>query len=288
MGRPSGRHVLTTLTLLAAVAGGLLATTTTRAAADDAVPGGTHRDTGTQRPVTRTRVGFTRQVTMNVAYAMTRARQRRDIRRTAQKADVIGWQEINRRAQTRAIGNLEGWDTYWPGGLRSDGQVGGYAVNSAPISWRRSRWDFVRGGARLASDEIPGICRDRYLTFVVLLHRESGETILRWNVHFVPNALNKKKVRRKQQRKVAWYQAARTVKDFLDEHGDRGFAAVIGGGDINGRKAFVGDRVSYDTDHRGVDYLTHIPSYRVRAWRPRFIQMNSDHEKVRVAYTLFR
>ncbi len=287
MGRPSGQRVLTTLTLLAAVAGGLLATTTTGAAADATAADSTHR-TGTQRPVVRTRVGFTRQVTMNVAYAMTRARQRRDIRRTTHKADVIGWQEINRRAQTRAIAHLEGWETYWPGGLRSDGQVRGYAVNSVPISWRRSRWAFDRGGARLASDEIPGVCRDRYLTFVVLRHRRSGETILRWNVHFVPNALNKKKVRRKHQRKVAWYQAARTVKDFLDEHGDRRFAAVIGGGDINGRKAFVGDRVSYDTDHRGVDYLTHIPSYLVRAWRPRFIQMNSDHDQVRVAYTLFR
>lgn len=234
------------------------------------------------------RIGFTRQVTMNVAFGMRPRRHRHDVRRATREADVIGWQEINRESQTRAIDQLGGWGTYWAGGRRPDGGVWRYPTNTSPISWRRSMWSFVRGETRLASREIRNVVRARYLTFVVLQHKASGERIIRWNIHFVPNAMNSARVRKKGARRAAWHRQARTVKAFLDQYRGRGHAAIIGGGDINWRTKFAGNRVSYDTHHKRIDYLTHVWSPRVKAAEPRFYAMNSDHDKVRVGYTLYR
>ncbi len=287
-------RIVTVLAVVAAVGAGTLSVTSTGAAADDASSAREQQSTSDEAPVARRRskkrrpAGFTRQVTMNVAFDMRAARQRRDIRRAARNADVIGWQEITRWSQTRAIGRLKGWGTYWPGGFRRDGRVWRGSINASPISWRWSVWKLIHSGTRLASREVPGVCRDRYLTFVVLQHRGSGKKILRWNIHFVPDAMNSKHARLKSRRRAAWRRQQRTVTRLLDRVAKWHYAAVIGGGDINWRSRFAGNRVSYDTNHKRIDYLTHVPGKRVRAWRPKFTEMNSDHDKVRVAYSLYR
>lgn len=228
----------------------------------------------------------TRNVTMNVAFGMGPRRQRRDILRSTHDADVIGWQEINRDAQLAAIDNLEGWETRWFGGRRPDGSVWRHPRNTNPISWRTDTWTFERRMQWLASREIRNVVRDRYLTAVVLRHNETGERVLRWNIHFVPNAMNSSRVRKKAARRKAWRQQARTVQRFVDKYRDAGYAAIIGGGDINWRASFAGQRLSYDTDHQRIDYLTHAWSPRVSASEPGFTPMNSDHDKVRVDYTI--
>lgn len=233
-------------------------------------------------------VAWTRQVTMNVRFGLRPRRQRQDIRRATRRADVVGWQEINRVAQTRAIQRLRGWSTYWPSGLRPDGDVWRTAENTNPISWRRRVWRLDRGGTWLTSREIAGVVRARHLTFVVLRHRTSGREIVRWNVHFVPNAMNDAPASRKARRRTEWRRAARRTALFVDRASGWGHDAVLGGGDINWRARFIGNRASYDTSHRRIDYLTHVRSRRVEAGAPRFFSAHSDHDRVRVGYVLSR
>lgn len=272
------------LALATAVAAGTLAVATSGSAAAGAgaaTSSAGHAGRGE-------RFVHTRQVTMNVRFGMRPRRQRQDIRRATDRADVIGWQEINRVAQTRAIQGLRGWSTYWPGGTRPDGDAWRNAENTNPISWRRRAWRLDRGSTWLASREIEDVTRERYLTFVVLEHRRSGEKIVRWNVHFVPNAWNSTRVRHKAARRTEWRRAARRTRVFVDRATGWGHAAVLGGGDINWRSRFVGDRVAYDTDHQRIDYLTHVPGALVVAGEPEFREANSDHDRVRVGYSLYR
>lgn len=237
---------------------------------------------------TTPRLALTRQVTANVAFDLSAGRQRADVLTAVRGADVVGWQEITTRAQVGAITDLRGWSTYWPGGWRRDGKVSLESVNANPISWRTGTWRRVSAGHRLASLAIPGVCRDRHLSWVVLQHRRSGVRVLRWNIHFVPAAWVDRAVSFKAMRQAAWTRQAQVVASLLAAHSRAGHAAVIGGGDVNRRAAFLGDRVVYDTGHDHIDYLTHVPSARVYAYGPVRAEMNSDHDKLSVTYAIHR
>ncbi|NYG55669.1 hypothetical protein [Nocardioides perillae] len=242
---------------------------------------------GTPLPTTP-RLALTRQVSANVAFDLSAARQREDVRTAVRGADVVGWQEISTRAQVGAINGQRGWSTYWPGGRRRDGRIALSPMNSNPISWRRDTWTLVSANRRLASLAIPGVCRDRHLSWVVLQHRRSGVRVLRWNIHFVPAAWVDRRVSFKALRQAAWNRQARVLAALVAAGTRDGHAAVIGGGDVNRRAAFLGDRVVYDSGHDHIDYLVHAPSPRVAALPAARAPMNSDHDKLTVTYSIHR
>jgi hypothetical protein len=158
------------------------------------------------------------------------------------------------------------------------------AANLSPISWRNDIWQLIDRGTRLGTPAVYNICRDRYVSWVVLRNRTTGQTIARWNTHFVPNAWAPYHVSRLGARRAAWHRQARVTTQVIRELRDLGYL-VVGGGDVNRHYSqFLGDLVAYDTDGSRFDYLTHVPDWRLVSGSGYSAPLYSDHDAAVVPY----
>lgn len=229
----------------------------------------------------------TAQATVNVAFTLNRRKARADIQTMAGSADVIGWQEITNAHQARSIDRLRGFETWWPGG-RSGSRVPMNPANSNPISYRSDVWTRVDQGARRTSRAIKNVCRDRWVSWVVLRHQRTGHLVARWNIHFVPGAWSTRVYSRQAKRQHRWLRQAAVVGEVNAALVARGIA-VVGGGDINRRNhPFLGEAVVYDTLSSGrIDNLVHAGGRRIATTGTRrWIPLHSDHDGLVVPYTV--
>ena len=193
-----------------------------------------------------------------------------DIDLVAAQGAVIGWQEIHKLYRP-AVRALDGFTTYWPGARTSRD------ANAVPISWRTARFELVASGVKRTHFGRPGVTPARYIAWVVLRDRRSGETFWRVNTHYISGAWSTHRERRprweKHDRKLG-----KVVLHLLSEHGPRGiiggdFNRDIGSASMNAMlRTHGGDHVGHHYDHEYV--------FGGEAGPMTQLALNSDHDAV--------
>lgn len=139
------------------------------------------------------------------------------MRSVAVHADVIGWQEIESAEHRLALRQLGGWKTHWFEG----------SAAAIPISWRKDRFTYLRGGQLRIHKGQAGVTPERWFVWVVLRDHLTGRVVVRWNTHLISQAFSSHPERRLRWRtgeQLIVRQNRRLVKKY---------GAVVGGGDFN-------------------------------------------------------
>lgn len=161
---------------------------------------------GTTANVTRGKTKFS-TVNINVKSnpPMSQDKVLHDVKRAAAAGDIIGWNEIstvkgpNGDRYFDAIKSLgKDWGHYMP-------KHGNYRIPN-PISWKKKEWDLVDSGFRRthkngASAGHTNVSPARYVTWVKLKNKKTGDTIIRMNTHLISGAWNSKNNKAKEWRK---------------------------------------------------------------------------------------
>lgn len=169
-----------------------------------------------------------RLISSNVRYTL---RPRKAAKGMVQVADAAGdrgvvvWQECHTMGHRRGLRSLpDPWASYLP-------IVEGKPVGAA-ISWRTDTWRMVATGHRLLHAKVSFVCGPRYIVYVVLEHRRSGETVVFSNRHYVPGAFAKGPMVNAKARRAAWSAGWCRDLAFMEDLAVDGIPHA-GGGDYN-------------------------------------------------------
>lgn len=250
--------------------------------------------------VAEVKQGSTKFTTVNINVRsnppMSQDKVLHDVRRAAAAGDVIGWNEISvlkNKDGSRddryfdAIKSLgRDWGHYMP-------KHGDYRIPN-PISWKKKDWDLVDSGFRRTHGGLAKVSPSRYVTWVKLKNKKTGDTIVRMNTHLVSGAWNGKDNKAKQWRKDQWRTHMRKLKEMVARFERSGLPVIIGGDFNRNRYKVLGDRVKYDNDLKvgtlggsTLDYVMHTPNKDLKKVGGR-VQgaYASDHDAVVVKYRL--
>ncbi|MEH3034651.1 MAG: hypothetical protein PGN07_11640 [Aeromicrobium erythreum] len=148
-------------------------------------------------------------------------------------ADVIGWQEVDTAAGQQKLDALAGYATFRP--RPAEGAAA--AANAVPISWKRSVFEKTGSGFVRTHPGESGVTPSRFVTWVVLKHRESGKKLGFVNTHYISGAWSGKPAR--QQR---WLDHNKAVKQVVADLTARGITVALSG-DFNrhqGQASYLG------------------------------------------------
>ena len=110
-------------------------------------------------------------------------------------ADVIGWQEVNDKPDRDKLKrSLPGYQTYWP---KSD------AAKAIPISWNSDRFSLVQKNSIRTHKGESKVTPARYVNWVLLKDRKTGEQFVFINTHFISGAFTGHPERQKRWRQHA-------------------------------------------------------------------------------------
>lgn len=254
---------------------------------------------GTTANVTRGKTKFS-TVNINVKSnpPMSQDKVLHDVKRAAAAGDIIGWNEIstvkgpNGDRYFDAIKSLgKDWGHYMP-------KHGNYRIPN-PISWKKKEWDLVDSGFRRthkngASAGHTNVSPARYVTWVKLKNKKTGDTIIRMNTHLISGAWNSKNNKAKEWRKDMWAVHMRKMGNMVSKFERSGLPVIIGGDFNRDSYKLFGNRVKYDNDlHVGthgastLDYVMHTRNKDLKRTGGT-IQRGyaSDHDAVKVNYQL--
>lgn len=229
-----------------------------------------------------------RTATINVKSnpEMSQAKVRHDVRRAASSAGLIGWQEMSPDRYRDAIRNLgPEWGHYMPRDGKLDIPI--------PISWKKEKWKKLDAGFEKTHGGKAGISPNRYITWVKLKHRATGEEIVRVNTHFVSGAWRGDKPQQAWRREM-WNQHMDELRDLVARFEKQGQTVVLGGDFNRDSYRVMGDRMKYDNDlfqptigRSTLDYLLHSDDGALRRLESR-VQGGyaSDHDAVVVKYKI--
>ncbi|MFP2924203.1 peptidoglycan-binding protein [Pyxidicoccus sp. 3LG] len=237
------------------------------------------------------KTGTFRTVTANIKSnpEMPQDKVVHDVRRAAAQGDLIGWQEIGPSRYFDAIKGLgKEWGHYMPkdGNLRIP----------VPISWKKSEWDLQDAGFKRTHNGQAKVSPHRYITWVKLKHKETGEEVVRLNTHLVSGAWTKSKQDRPSTpwRQEMWKKHMAQLDAMVERFEKQGHKVVVGGDfNRNGYKV-LGNDVVYDnklnvgTHGRStLDYLMHTRDRELEHVRTRYERrLHSDHDAVVATYRL--
>ncbi len=250
--------------------------------------------------VANVKKGKTNFTTVNVNVRsnppMSQAQVLHDVRRAAATGDIIGWNEIdmvagkNGKKDDRYFDALKSLGPKWGHYMPKDG---GLRIPN-PISWKKDEWDKVGDGFRRTHHGKSDVSPNRYITWVKLKNKETGETIIRMNTHLVSGAWNSKKKPAKEWRQDMWNTHMRKMKELVSRFERTGTPVIIGGDFNRDSYKVLGNKVKYDNKlHVGthgastLDYVMHVPNEDLKRTGGR-IQGHyaSDHDAVVVNYQL--
>lgn len=253
--------------------------------------------TAEQANVTKGKTNFT-TVNVNVKSnpPMSQDKVLHDVRRAAAAGDIIGWNEIDMvkgpggKKDDRyfdAVKSLgPSWGHYMPkdGGLRIPN----------PISWKKKEWDLVDSGFRRTHKGKSEVSPNRYVTWVQLKNKKTGDTIVRMNTHLVSGAWSGGAKKAKEWRKDQWNTHMRKLKEMVARFERKGLPVIIGGDFNRDSYKLFGNKVNYDNNiHVGThgkstyDYVMHTPNKDLKRTGGT-IQRDyaSDHDAVVIKYQL--
>jgi hypothetical protein len=234
--------------------------------------------------------------------AMSQPRVKHDVRKAAQHADLIGWQEMSRDRYINAIKQLDPGGVHRMPGHSNDIYAGkhwshympkvGHGNVEVPISWNNDKFKFENKPGNCGTILLnkgthkPGFNNpNRYATWVKLTDRKTGETFIRINAHFANGAFNKAK-NYHQWRMNAFKEDQKKLQALVGRFQKQGLPVIVGG-DLNiphGRP--LGNQVRYDAP-RSLDYMMHTPSRHLHSDHGHVVKgFNSDHNEVVAGYTL--
>lgn len=238
-------------------------------------------------------------LTQNIQ-AMPRMRAwkvKEDVWDVARLADLVGWQEIKWHYYREILGKLEdegGWETYWGRGRANEGLDEYYDHEfkenfATPISWRVDVFEFIRGGSWRLHPKTPGVCGERWVTWVLLREKKKNAKVLVYNFHMVAGAWNPFVKRKKELRQEMWRNAwTRIQKDIRRKRKSYPNAAVVGMADFNAnmyrdkkqmRRKIKGLPWMQITHPKGVDHLFLMrgKKYFWSKTKTRLENQHSDH-----------
>lgn len=212
-----------------------------------------------------------------------------DVRKAAAQGDLIGWQEIAPRRYFEAIRGLgKEWGHYMP----RDGKM----PVAIPISWKKSEWSLKDAGFQRTHSGQPKVSPHRYITWVKLKNKRSGEEIIRINTHLVSGAWSKKKADRPSTpwRQRMWELHMTKLTALVERFKEKGHKVVVGGDFNRDSYRLLGNKVAYDNDlHVGtlggstLDYLMHTVDPELKHLRTRYARkLHTDHDAVVATYRL--
>lgn len=246
--------------------------------------------------------GKTKFTTVNINVKsnppMSQAQVTHDVRRAAAAGDIIGWNEIDmvagkngKKTDDRYFDALKALGPKWGHYMPKDGNL----RIPNPISWNKEKWSQVGdGGFRRTHHGKGGVSPNRYITWVKLKNKETGETLIRMNTHLVSGAWSPKKKPEKEWRQDMWKTHMRKMKQVVSRFERSGMPVIIGGDFNRDSYKVLGNKVKYDNKlnvgtHGAstLDYVMHTPHAELKRTGGR-IQGDyaSDHDAVVVTYQL--
>lgn len=209
-----------------------------------------------------------------------------DVKKAAREGGLIGWNEIGPDRYFAAIKKLgPDWGHYMPhdGGLRIPN----------PISWKEKVWKKEDAGFLRTHDGLAKVSPHRYITWVKLKHRASGQEIVRVNTHLVSGAWSKPRATT-EWRRDQWHEHMDDLKKLVSRFERQGLTVVIGGDFNRDSYKVLGDRVAYDNKlhvgthgHSTLDYMMHTRSDALKRLGGHVERgFASDHDAVVVRYGL--
>lgn len=178
-----------------------------------------------------------------------------DVELTARESGVVLWQEMRPARYLAAMRNLnpKAWAHYYGGG-------------GCPISWRKRIWEKLDQGHVLLHLKEPGVCENRYVTWVKLRNRKTGAVAIFHTFHYVPGAWTTRFSRTSRLRRAAMWNHGNEMHRHLVDGWVKDGYAVAGGGDTNSAqkrfpllgKSIRGKRVRYPVDKNAIDQLVLI------------------------------
>lgn len=163
--------------------------------------------------------GVFRNLTANVQHTDPAVQTAAEIKRLAQVADIIGWQEIETPEMVAVLKAQPGLEHFTPGG----------AGGAVPISWRADTFEHVASSSVQVHKGIAHVTPARYVNAVTLRHKATGALIRRVNTHVI-NGIEDgglpSNLKRAPEVKASMVALARWVSA-----GDND--AVVWGGDLN-------------------------------------------------------
>jgi hypothetical protein len=177
---------------------------------------------------------------------MVQRRVVHDVRRAVAIAAVVLWQEIGPTRYKNALRALAGLWRH------------AHLRLAIPISWDAEEFERLGSGHQRTHRGRATASPARYLSWVILRHRETGAEVVFLNTHFVSGAWNDKRKTFKAWRRRMWLRHYAALEAKVAQFHDQGYT-VVGGGDFNRRNV---ERFHADLEWMsagGIDYLFVVP-----------------------------
>lgn len=188
---------------------------------------------------------------------MSQARVRHDVKKASKQAGLIGWNEISPKRYFSAIRSLgKDWGHYMPkdGGLRIPN----------PISWKKSEWKAEASGFMKTHGGKAKVSPNRYITWVKLKNKATGEEVVRMNTHLVSGAWSKGPKKAKAWRQKMWKIHMQKLDKLVERFEKKGMKVIVGGDFNRDSYKVLGNDVAYDNKlnvgthgKSTLDYLMH-------------------------------
>ncbi len=246
-------------------------------------PGGGGQTTPSQKD------GAFKTVSINIKSnpVMPQAKVIADVKKASKQGDLIGWQEIGPARYFDAIKELgPEWGHYMP----KDGKL----RIPIPISWKKSEFTLVDSGFQRTHNGLAKVSPHRYITWVKLKHKETGQEVVRINTHLVSGAWNAKKQATDPWRQAKWNIHMKKLDAMVERFQKQGLNVIVGGDFNRDSYKVLGNDVKYDNNlHVGthgkstLDYVMHVQDKDIATKGSKVVKgFHSDHDAVVVKYRL--
>ncbi len=209
-----------------------------------------------------------------------------DVRKAARAGSLIGWNEIGPKRYADAIRGLgKDWGHYFP-------KHGNYQIPN-PISWKKSIWEKKDEGFMKTHGGLAKVSPSRYITWVELEHKKSGQRVVRLNTHLVSGAWSSPKPTT-EWRRAQWNTHMKKLDALVEKFEKQGKVVIVGGDFNRDSHRVLGKDVRYASGlhtpthgNRTLDYIMHTPHEDLRKLGARSEGgYRSDHDAVIVKYQL--
>ena len=181
---------------------------------------------------------------------MKQSQVEHDIHRATSEGSIIAWQEISPARYRQAIKDLpKEWASYMPH------DKGGLPIED-PISWNTKEWTKVDAGFKRTHTGKAKVSPNRYVTWVKLKNKETGQTIVRMNTHTVSAGWSHKPggVTDRAWRQEKWHEHMAIMKQMVAHFEKQGYPVIVSGDFNRNHDKVLGNEVRYDS---GLSAHTH-------------------------------
>ena len=162
-----------------------------------------------------------------------------------------------------------------------------------PISWKKSEFELKDAGFLRTHNGKAKVSPHRYITWVKLRNKDTGQDVIRINTHFVSGAWSSPKPTTAWRREM-WNIHQNKLENLVAKFKKQGHNVIVGGDFNRDSYKVLGNQVKYDnklnvgTHGRStLDYMMHTPDGSLKSKGARVEHdYRSDHDAVVGQYTL--